>query len=348
MEGMGFHWRANSRELKLTTLKSAVSKSKKIPDFVYDPGAKHGFRKNSVVVSEAKGSLSKKRARSASIKRLANKAYNDQVRHFIGAEGSGIVVASGFAIAFGAVPTELGKAIRARASTLAVASPLPILPPSPTTARSRTRSLSAAAVSGVQIQRQIVEQEQAQHQTQQQHWQQPQNHRFQGPGGPGGPSDGGPRREGERSQPSGRVAYANYEAAFQLCGALDAATMIRKALDGESIDAGSSEHTIQEFYAIEYAGGRFLVGSDGPRWFGWPTDEFFAIYEPSAETVLRSLSNNLRAPPPTLPIAVAPSAEDRDAFIETGVAIHGDGLAVLMIPVSGEVRGWDLRKGDWV
>ncbi|MER9565793.1 hypothetical protein [Mesorhizobium sp. M0571] len=93
MQRMGFYWSANARELSLR--QTGKQKSRKIPDFAYDPAEGHGFPPGSVVVVEAKGSLSKQRAKRGPIRRLARDAYNEQVRHMTGAKSKGLVVASG-------------------------------------------------------------------------------------------------------------------------------------------------------------------------------------------------------------------------------------------------------------
>lgn len=226
MERMGFHWRANMRELKLEQSEPIVDSKKRMPDFVYDPGGEHGFQPKSVVVVEAKGSLSKTRAKRVAIRRLARNAYKGQVQHVIGKEGCGVVVAGGYAIAFGAIPGgHVGVVSGENVSTLAIASPQSIAVDASITVKAK--SLSAAATYGVRQIQQVHEQ--AEHQQQQQEELRRQMEQIHG-GGPGGPSDGGPRREGERRTPSGRVAYANYEYAFLLCGADNAASLIRHVL----------------------------------------------------------------------------------------------------------------------
>jgi hypothetical protein len=115
MERLGFHWRANTREI-LPSIPKNFLENGRIPDFVYDPAGTHGFQAGSIVAVEAKGSLSNNKARRRPILNLAQNAYNEQVRQFIGAPAGDVVVASGFAIAYGTVPGD-------STSTLAIASP---------------------------------------------------------------------------------------------------------------------------------------------------------------------------------------------------------------------------------
>jgi hypothetical protein len=72
MENLGFYWRANAGELNLKAVRDAAADTKSTPDYVYDPGGQHGFEARSVVIVEAKGSLSPKRAQLATIKRLSD------------------------------------------------------------------------------------------------------------------------------------------------------------------------------------------------------------------------------------------------------------------------------------
>lgn len=327
MQRMGFYWSANARELKLKqTGKQAI---KKIPDFVYDPAAEHGFRPGSVVVVEAKGSLSKQKARRRPVMRLARDAYDEQVRHMIGAKGKGLVVASGYAIAFGAVPG-------ARASTLVLASPQRVRVDAPS--RVRVHSLSAAASHQQQMAPQITEQVRPMHQ-------ELMHQELLGrKGGAGGPPDGGGGREDERRSPSGRIAYANYESVFLLCGAMSTARAIRTILSGQSLETLSTERLIQEFWIFEYREIRFWLGDD---WFWQRSEKVLAIYEPSAIAFLRAFSEHRDAIPETLPLNVAPVASGAGPERGFEMAIQGDGLA--MVPYYGGHRGhWDIRAGKWV
>lgn len=327
MERMGFYWRANAREVNLRTNSKGVV-TKKTPDFVYAPAGKHGFDAGSIVVVEAKGSLSKRRAKSAAVRNLAQSAFNDQVRPFVGAEASNLTVASGYAIAFGAVPGE-------RTSTLAIASPQPFAF-GLSRAVARAQPLSAATPHQVPAQTIIVPDSQ-----QDRSW--PEK---AGPGGPGGPGGGGPGDEGGRSLPSGRIAYANYEAAFLLCGAHQAAAGLRTALNGEPVSS-ISEQADQEFFPIEVNGNQFLTGMSQDPFSLWlPAEARFAIYEPSATAVLRSLPNSPNGPPRELEIPGVPFGAI--PFAGVFYPIHGDGLALLPGYLqAGPRRVWNIQKGTW-
>jgi hypothetical protein len=316
MQRMGFYWSANARELDLKLSSHATEATKRIPDFVYDPAGEHGFQPQSVVVVEAKGSLSKQRAKRGPILKLAQDAYNGQVRHIIGAKGKDLTVASGYAIAFGTIPGQ-------RASTLAITSPQS-LQVGGASAGVLARSLSAASSYEMRPRQPSIAQR----------------------GGSGEPPDGGYRREGERRAPSGRIAYANYESVFLLCGATGAARVIRNILSGQGTDILAPEHFIQDFWVFEHRGKRFWT-SLGQRW--WPGRALFAIYEPSAEDILRSVSNNLDAVPVTVSLTVASIADDAEFDRDFDIAVQGDGLALLRtLLLPGEHRNWDLRNGDWL
>src|ERR1700688_1045688 len=92
MERLGFHWRANMQEIELNPSPPEVDLKKRRPVFVYDPAGEHGFQPRDVVVVEAKGSLSRTRAKRAAIRRLARKAFADQVEHIIGQPARDVVV----------------------------------------------------------------------------------------------------------------------------------------------------------------------------------------------------------------------------------------------------------------
>ena len=325
MEQLGFFWRANARELKLSLDKRVRLTTKKIPDFVYDPGAQHGFQQQSVVVVEAKGSLSRKRAKRRTIIKLAQDAYNDQVRNFIGAEGDGVVVASGYAVAFGSIPGE-------RESTLAIASPQPFHVHSKSVVP--VSSLSSAASGEMQVAAfdetaEDVEVEQSLP-----------PYRFGGGDGGGR----GRRGDGERAQPSGRMAFANYENVFQLCGATQAASLLRGILSGLGSDGLEPADVIQDFWVVGETD-RFLFGSD--RW--WGRFGTFAIYEHSALQILKAVAENPISPPASVTIEIVPADLRRASVIETNVAVQGDGLALLADwPTSAEHKRWHLREARWI
>ncbi|MER9140309.1 hypothetical protein NKI20_29350 [Mesorhizobium sp. M0830] len=331
MEQLGFHWRANAREANLKLSKRVRQATKKIPDFVYDPGAQHGFQQGSVVVVEAKGSLSRKRAKRSTIFKLAQNAYNEQVRDFIDSEGDGVVVASGYAVAFGSIPGERG-------STLAIASPQPFHAHASSVVRAS--SLSSAARGGMQeaVMDQAVDEEEEEPLA---------SYRFGG--GDGGGRGGGRREDGERAQPSGRVAFANYESVFELCGATTAASLFRNILSGRGAEELESLDIIQDFWLVDHADG-FLVGSDYSR-SGWPGWGIFAIYERSAVQILEIAAKNLKSPPPIVKMAIVPDTLRSVSVTETGVAVHGDGLAYVDIshwPIHGKLMQWHLREARWI
>ncbi|UGY11944.1 hypothetical protein HAP48_0000410 (plasmid) [Bradyrhizobium septentrionale] len=253
MENLGFHRRANAAELKLAEAGgSAATKSRKTPDYVYDPGSRHGFEAGQIVIVEAKGSLSPTEARDASVDRRARSAFREQVEEFIGAQPMGLTVANGFAISFGSVPGS-------QESRVAIACPQTVrVNPQPA-------SLSAAAVGSVrriylsqpqpqqrdrQIQQEYVKQE----------FQQPIQHRRGGGGGGGGEGEG--RREGERAQPSGRIAFANYENLFLTCGAGNAAAFLRSILSGGSEGDLGKAARFQEFL-VHHGDPSILSGING-------------------------------------------------------------------------------------
>ncbi|MBR1029407.1 hypothetical protein [Bradyrhizobium liaoningense] len=328
MESLGFHWRANAAELKLAEVRdSDTVKSRKTPDYVYDPGSRHGFEAGQIVIVEAKGSLSQTEAQDASVDRRARSAFREQVDEFIGTQPMGLTVANGFAISFGSVPGS-------QKSRVAIASPQTVgVEPQPA-------SLSAAAVGGVRRIRLSQPQPQQQERKIQQEYvkqqiQQPIQQRRGGGGGGGGEGEG--RREGERAQPSGRIAFANYENLFLICGAGNAAAFLRSILAGGSEEDLGKEARFQEF--LVYDGGPpILKGPNGPWRYG--------IYAPSVEAILRAAAANRQAPPLTvdLPIALTGFLAETPG----SVVMQGDGFAYMYPPRSAHGRMWDLIKGDWV
>jgi hypothetical protein len=319
MERLDFHWRANARDLNL---EPRVSGSKKTPDFVYDPGARHGFQQQSVVVVEAKGSLSGTRAKRNAILRLAEKAFNEQVRDFIGRKSSNLTVASGYAVAFGSIP-------RVETSTLAIASPQEVIVES--VSLERAFSLSAAASGAAQAARAAVVQ-----QIQRAPSQYKQDH---GRGGDGGRGGGERRGEREWAQPTGRVAFANYEAVFRLCGAEKAAALLRTILSGQRVEQASATELVQQFYVIEQKGAKYLtaVGS-----YSWDGSGIFAIDERSASQILRAAATNLNGPPSSVSMSIVPEERRRGTIEDAEAAIHGDGLALLLGPQHQVPVHWDL------
>jgi hypothetical protein len=316
MERLGFHWRANMQEIELNPSPPEVDLKKRRPDFVYDPAGEHGFQPRDVVVVEAKGSLSRTRAKRAAIRRLARKAFADQVEHIIGQPARDVVVAGGYAVAFGAIPGEhAAGASGEQVSTLAVASPESIAV-SAVKATAKANSLSAAATYGAHQVQKIQEQE-VPHQQKQRHDELLRQIREiqrgpGGPGGPGGPTDGGPRRERGRRTASGRIAYANYEYGFLLCGADNAAEFLRNILTGQGVADVDSDRSVQEFWVVEHARERFWTAWPlaGLWWPNWEAEPFLlGIHENSAKEILLSASNNLERIPDTVVLTVAPITE---------------------------------------
>jgi hypothetical protein len=343
MEKLGYHWRANAGELKLIAIGGVTVDTKRTPDYVYDPGKQHGFDEGSVVIVEAKGSLSPKRAETAPIKRLARKAYKRQVHDFIGSESEGLIVASGYAVAFGAVPGT-------QSSRIAIASPQKILVNS-TPVRQPAPLSAAATGSGMFVPTAQEQQQTEQQQAEAEQVQVDQVHvEIGGRRGGGGGDDGGERRrEGERARPSGRIAFANYENVFLLCGATNAAAFLRHILSDGSDDFIDSDALIQEFVRLDLRE-PILVGS---RWSAWPCG--LGIYEPSARSILEIAANNRLSPPPTVELAIAPVGRPdlpvREDPPRPELVMQGDGLAWFYLPprrYSTQLVRWDLEKGGWV
>ena len=237
-------------------------------------------------------------------------------------------------------------------STLAVASPEAIAVVASKEA-AKLNSLSAGATYGAhQVQK--IQQEQVPQQHQQDgHLQHERTrHGLGGPGGPGGPGDGGPRGERERRTASGRIAYANYESAFLMCGATNVAAFLRSMLDGQGIADISSESSFEEFWIIEHRKGPFWIArSWADRWWPrWRREPFyFAMYETSAKQILHALASNLERVPDSIEFTAAPIDEGLDPDDEGDISLQGDGLALLndLRAPSGS-RRWDLRQGKWI
>ena len=351
MDDLGFVWRANARELDFKLPRRTRRAIKRLPDFVYDPGAQNGYPKKSVVVAEAKGSISSKGAKRTAIDNLAKNAYERQVRHFIGAKSPGIKVVSGFAIAFGAVPAR-------RPSTLAVASPENI------GATGRKAYSVSAAATGEMKTTQKMEQHRPQRQQQQQQQQRQQQQRpqqLQQPqqqqpqpqpsklGGGGGGHSGGPRREERRQgQPTGRIAFANYENVFRLCGATRAAEYIRKILSGEEVRELPHGDLIEQFRFYEF-GESYLTGTSPIRVPYGARYVSLAIASTSASEILKLVAENPSGPPETVTMSIVPPIP-RGADDSAGVvAVQGDGLALIKW-TEGDApeRQWNLSEGQWL
>jgi hypothetical protein len=334
MRGLGFIWCANAGELKLRALNDDPSDkgSKTTPDYVYDPGDLPGFEKGSVVIVEAKGSLSADKARPAPINRRAREAYKRQVKDFIGTKSQGLLVANGYAIAFGAIPGE-------QKSRIAIATPQTVLVGPPL--ERQLVSLSAAAVGGGRLVQPAHAQQKRQEQVVQQH----QHVHVQAPiaqsrrSGGGGDDGGDGRREGERAQPSGRIAYANYENVFLLCGARNAAAFLRRILSGDSENPADKDLLFQQFRIVETPVPILFVEHYWPLHLG--------IYEPSAQAILKSAASNRLSPPPEVELPIAPVIAPREEPAG-GVVMQGDGFTLFAWWTPASVKTWDLVKGDWV
>jgi hypothetical protein len=167
-------------------------------------------------------------------------------------------------------------------------------------------------------------------------------------GGSGDPPGGGRRRDRERRLPSGRVAYANYEYAFLLCGAINAGRLLRAILSGQRGELLDPDALVQGFEVFEHRGRRFLTGPGTFKfWWWWPMLRpcIVGIYQPSAEAILRAVSNDLDRVPETVEIAVALIGEPADE----SASIQGDGLALIEDPQKRvDFMNWDFKKGEWM
>jgi hypothetical protein len=326
------------RELEVAPGRRRGPSSGRIPDFVYDPGARHGFAERSVVVTEAKGSLSPVKAKRTPILALARNAYDGQVRRFVGRRAGELTVACGYAVAFGAVPDS-------ETSRLAIASSLPFVM---STQSVQQAAPVSAASTGFFLQQQGVQAKQAEELTKQEFGAQMRDlvrQERQRGGGRGGGRDGESRRGDESGQPSGRIAFANYESVFLMCGAINAAAFLRSILSGARSEDIPADAAIERFW-VPHGFDNVISGHNG----GFFVDnEYYQIgvLARQAEQVLRAAANNTATPPPTIAIDVVPPIESRAVFDLTGVALQGDGLA-LFGPTSLRSRDWDLRAGAWI
>jgi hypothetical protein len=357
MESMGFHWRANGREVGFVVPAGVKKKDKRLPDFVYDPGAAGGFAAGQIAAVEAKGTLAKLGGRRASVSRLAKAAFHGQVAKYLGGRASGCEIAAGFAVAYGSVPGS-------NASTLAVAgshefqtAKQPVM---------QAVSLSAAASGELQPERQQVEVEtEFEEESQQKKQKQPveieygNDHSLEeveeveieaaetGDSGRGGGDERGGDGGRRRGNPSRRIAFANYEAVFQMAGAFEAARFIRSRLSGETGDAPDAGEPIQSFYVIE-GEEPILLGTES--WFGRWSNESFArigIAAASAEEILGivAMSDEL---PSSIELGIVPPDRRRIRAGGVDAALQSDGLALLRDWGTARSRRWDLRAGRWL
>jgi hypothetical protein len=328
MEKSGYQFRANARELNFS--KPAGSK---IPDFVYDDGNGDNTKPSNVVVVEAKGSLSKYNATKGRLTSRAAKAYEDQVRNFVGETAHDIAISGGCVVAFGCIPGQALSRVVVRASGDVTTLPLTEGVPSGAGAgRLRAgvaRSLSAAASQPMPMPQPQIKQEQQKLflRMPSPHW------GGRGTRGGGGDGDGEPR-------PHGRITYANYESVFQLCGATDAAQALRRSLAGIADD--EDVQRTQVFY-VSASDNRFLFrrAPFAPCW----SPGYFAIYLPAAEAILKSLANSRLAPPKFVSIPEIPPDLSGG---EGGIVVQADGLAWVnrwTEPLT--IKEWDLSAGRW-
>jgi hypothetical protein len=330
MERAGYRFRANARELDFS--KIAKSTSRKIPDFVYDdPKDSHSSQSRAIVV-EAKGSLSKFLATKGRLIARAKKAYEEQISEFVGGTANGITISGGCAAAFGGLPGQTFSRLVICSSDVTVGDPKSAQetrePAGGGSLGAVARSLSAAA---------SPMQPMPQPQVQQRHQEQVSH---PNPGGDGGGRHGHGRGREREPGPNGRIAFANYETIFQLCGATDAAQAIRYSLAG-AIPRDESPQV--QLFMTSTTDDRFLFSRHpyAPCW----APGYFAVYRPMAEAILQSLANNRLAPPNSVRLPEVPTdLTGRDELI----FVHEDGLAwVKDLKGDLELRKWNLATGGW-
>ncbi|MET4256960.1 hypothetical protein ABIC09_001892 [Bradyrhizobium sp. S3.12.5] len=353
MEHFNCHWRSNGNDAGFVIAKGVDVTDERIPDFVYDPGGKGGFEPGQLIAVEAKGSLSKTGGPRPAIKRLAKKAFGGQVKKYLGAKADGCLIAAGYGVAYGSVPGS-------RESTLAIASShkfqtalQPHKVPAPLSAAATGQPAPAEAEAELHHDEEQQEDRSKMDlrtapQIEYRQDEQRSEREADDTGGLGdGGDDGGRERGGgrPRATPARRVALANYETVFQLCGALAAARSIRDILSDEGTRVAETADRFQEFYEI---------GDDEPiligapyRYAWWYPDHSFGISAKSAEEILKIIAQPGELPP-SLDLSVVPfdRRRIRDGAIEAN--FQGDGFAFLT-SWSGPYRHrtWDLREGAW-
>lgn len=330
MDKSGFRFRANARELTFEQIESP--QSKRIPDFIYDRGNGNETKPSDVVAVEAKGSLSRLRATKRRLRNLAKYAYEQQVQAFVGSTATDdIAITGGCAIAFGAVPGNddctLSLYISAPASETGAASVGAAATPGPGVVRI-PRSLSSAA--NAMQRRDETHEIESNIATL--------NSQANG-NGPGHHRPG--RKRGHGPNAHGRIAFANYETVFRLCGAANAALMLRQCLDG-AVER-EDRPVLQAFYQSS-SDDRFLFGGT-PFAKCWSPTGYFAIYKPAAVTILEALAANRSAPPYSVTLPEIP----KDLRWEHGAfAVQADGLTwVSMIRGDFTTKIWNLSSGKW-
>jgi hypothetical protein len=331
MEKAGYRFRANARELDLS--KVSKSGSRKIPDFVYDDAKGSYSNQSQVIVVEAKGSLSKFLATKGRLISRAKKAYEEQIGGFVGEKASGITIDGGCAAAFGAIPGQRFSRLVVCSSSVMVGGPKSPAK-TPGSAGDSSSVAVAKSLSAAASPMQPMPQPQVQQDHQVRVWQ-------PNPGGDGGGRHGHGREHGREPGPNGRIAFANYETIFQLCGAINAAQAIRYSLAGVSPPDDLPQ---VQLFMTSTADDRFLFSSFpyAPCW----APGYFAVYRPIAEAILQSLATNRLAPPPSITLPeLPPDLTGRDEPI----FVHEDGLAWVK-DLKGHLKSikWDLSTGGLV
>ncbi|WP_426419044.1 hypothetical protein [Bradyrhizobium genosp. A] len=355
MEHFGCHWRSNGNDAGFVIAEGVDITDERIPDFVYEPGGKAGFEPGQLIAVEAKGSLSKTGGARPAIKRLAKKAFGGQVKKYLGSKADGCLIAAGYGVAYGSVPGS-------KESTLAIASSHEFQ----TAVQPHKVPVSLSAAAAGQVQPAPAKAEAELHHDEQQQddrskmnlrtapeieYRREEEHREReaddtGGSGDGG-DDGGRERGGgrPRATPARRVALANYETVFQLCGALAAAKSIRDILSDERTRASETADRFQEFYEIG-DDEPILVGS--PHRYGWwyPYPGF-GISAKSAEEILKIVAQPGELPP-SLDLSIVPVERRRIRGKGMQANLQGDGFAfVTSWPGFWRYRTWDLREGTW-
>lgn len=330
MEKSGFRFRANARELTFEQFEAA--QSKRIPDFVYDCGNGDETKPSDVVVVEAKGSLSRLRATKGRLNKLAKNAYEAQVQAFVGSTANdGIAITGGCAIAFGAVPGNDDCTL-----SLYISAPA---------GEADAGSAGAALNSGlgvVRIPRSLSSAANAMQRPDEKHEIEGNVATLDPQANGNGPGHHRPgRKRGHGPNAHGRIAFANYETVFRLCGAANAALMLRQCLDG-AVER-EDKPVMQAFYQSS-SDDRFLFGGT-PFAKCWSPSGYFAIYKPAAETILEALAANRSTPPYSVTLPEIP----KDLRWEHGAfAVQADGLTwISMIRGDFTTKIWSLSSGKW-
>ncbi|QOZ06890.1 hypothetical protein [Bradyrhizobium sp. CCBAU 51765] len=331
MEKSGFRFRANARELTFEQFEATQSKN--IPDFVYDSGRGDETTPSDVVAVEAKGSLSRLRATKSRLKNLAKKAYEAQVQAFVGSTANdSIAVTGGCAIAFGATPGNGDCTLRLYVSA----------PAGGTDSGGAGAAVRGPGLGGARIPRSLSSAANAMQQLDKKHEIERESATLdpQANGnGPGHHRPGRKRRRGPNAH--GRIAFANYETVFRLCGAANAALMLRQCLDGA---VEREDNPVMQAFYQSSSDDRFLFGGT-PFAKCWSPSGYFAIYKPAAEAILEALAANRSTPPDSVTLPELP----KDLSWEHGAfAAQADGLTWMsMVRGDFTTKIWNLSSGKW-